>query len=231
MSEKLHKVIASTGSMSRREAERYIAAGKVKVNGQVATLGQRVTAQDRIQVEDKWLQVPAAEQFKRRILLYHKPVGEICTRQDPEGRPTVYANLPKLAQGRWIAVGRLDINTSGLLLFTNDGAYANQLMHPSANIERVYAVRVFGEASNQQLSHLLQGVTLEDGPAKFTRILYQGGKGKNHWYHVALMEGRKREVRRLWESQGISVSRLIRIAYGKHSLPRDLRPGQYIELS
>jgi 23S rRNA pseudouridine2605 synthase len=157
-------------------------------------------------------------------------VGEVCTRKDEKGRPTVFEKLPRIKNGRWIGIGRLDINTSGLLLFTNDGELANKLMHPSGEIEREYAVRVFGEASKETLKKLVDGVELEDGNARFTSIHDGGGKGTNHWYHVTIMEGRNREVRRMWESQGITVSRLIRVRYGPCFLPRDLRPGHYHEL-
>ncbi len=229
--EKLQKVLARSGLGSRRQLEEWIQAGRVSVNGNLAKLGDRVTAKDRILVDGDPIAAHALEDKKTRVLLYHKPEGEICTRSDPEGRPTVFDHLPLLRYGRWISVGRLDINSAGLLIFTNDGELANRLMHPSANLEREYAVRVFGEVDDAMLRRLKKGVELEDGVAKFTSITDKGGEGRNHWYHVTIGEGRKREVRRLWESQsGIKVSRLIRIRFGKVLLPPQLRSGKWVEL-
>ncbi len=165
------------------------------------------------------------------MLAYHKPVGEVCTRSDPEGRPTVFNNIPRLKQGRWLSVGRLDINTSGLLLLTNDGDLANRLMHPSSEIEREYAVRVLGKVDREMVDRLKAGVQLEDGMAAFDDIIDAGGEGANHWYHVVLREGRNREVRRLWESQGLAVSRLTRIRYGNIMLSRRIKKGKWQELS
>lgn len=228
-SEKLQKVLARAGMGSRRELEEWISAGRVKVNGQVARLGDRVTARDRVTVDGKRLAAPTAG-TGHVILLYNKPLGEICTRNDPEGRPTVFDHLPPLQHARWIAVGRLDINTTGLLLFTTDGELANKLMHPSTRIEREYAVRVMGEVTDEMLRTLVRGVALEDGPARFEAISDGGGEGANHWYHVSIQEGRNREVRRLWESQGVKVSRLKRVRYGNIQIPSYVKMGKYAEL-
>ncbi len=226
MTERLQKVMAALGIASRRESERLIEAGRVLVNGQLASLGMKVTASDQLTVDGKLIQRATATPA-HQVLLYHKPEGEVTTRDDPQGRPTVFARLPKVAGQRWVNVGRLDINTAGLLLFTTDGELANRLMHPSYQIERKYAVRILGEVSDTALRALKQGVRLEDGLAKFNTIEDAGGRGANHWYHVTLKEGRNREVRRLWESQGVRVSRLIRIAYGPLHLPSQLRSGRY----
>lgn len=228
--EKLQKVLARAGIGSRREMERWIEAGRVSVNGKTATLGERVTAIDHIAVDNRRLELTATAKQKTRVLMYNKPVGEVCTRSDPEGRKTVFDKLPSLSEGRWIVVGRLDITTTGLLLFTNDGELANRLMHPSSNIEREYAVRVLGEVTAEMLNRLLTGVKLDDGMAKFNTIHDAGGKGANHWYHVILSEGRNREVKRLWESQGLTVSRLTRVRFGKLKLPAYLRLGNWKEI-
>lgn len=228
-SEKLQKVLARAGMGSRRELEEWISAGRVKVNGQIATLGDRVTAADRITVDGKKLAAPSAK-AGHSILLYNKPLGEICTRNDPEGRPTVFDHLPQLQHARWVTVGRLDINTTGLLLFTTDGELANKLMHPSTRIEREYAVRVMGEVTDEMLRNLTRGVELEDGIARFDGISDGGGEGANHWYHVVIQEGRNREVRRLWESQGVKVSRLKRVRYGNIQIPSYVRAGKFVEL-
>lgn len=225
--ERLHKVLARAGFGSRRQMEEWIKEGRVSINGKIATIGESVIEKDRIRVDGK---VVAKERlfFKKiRLIGYHKPVGEICTRDDPEGRRTVFESLPKLRTGRWVAVGRLDLNTSGLILFTTDGELANQLMHPSREIEREYAVRVMGEVDEAMLQRLKSGVELEDGMASFYRIEKAGeGEGKNHWYHVILREGRNREVRRLWESQELQVSRLTRVRYGTIIMPRSIRLGK-----
>ena len=181
-------------------------------------------------IDGKPVSIIPATDFKRRVLIYHKPEGEICARSDPDQRPTVFEHLPLLRGQRWIMIGRLDINTLGLLVFTNDGELAHRLSHPSYEIEREYAVRVLGKVDKKILQRLTQGVELEDGKAAFTRIEERGGSGVNHWYHVVLKEGRNREVRRLWESQGISVSRLMRVRFGNVALPEDLSRGQYREL-
>lgn len=230
MSEKLQKVLARAGFGSRRELETWIAAGRVSINGKVAQLGDRVEPGDTLRVDGRV--VPTRRQLgpRRRVLVYHKPEGEVVTRNDPEGRPTVFEKLPRARGGRWIPVGRLDVNTSGLLLVTTDGELANRLMHPSSAIEREYAVRVYGEVAPETIDRLTQGVELEDGPARFDTVVDAGGEGANHWYHVVLREGRNREVRRLWESQGVVVSRLIRVRYGPVFLNRALRQGNWQEL-
>ncbi|MEW5756702.1 MAG: 23S rRNA pseudouridine(2605) synthase RluB [Pseudomonadota bacterium] len=230
MSEKLQKVLARAGFASRRALEEWITAGRITVNGKIATLGDRVGLRDKIAVDGKPVSLDKLQTPPCRVLLYHKPAGEVCTRSDPEGRPTIFANLPRLKSGQWISVGRLDINTSGLLLLTTDGELANRLMHPSSQIEREYAVRVFGRVDEEMFKRMQEGVLLEDGLASFDEILDAGGDGSNHWYHVILREGRKREVRRLWESQGVSVSRLIRVRFGAFTLERSLRPGKCVDL-
>jgi 23S rRNA pseudouridine2605 synthase len=229
MSEKLHKLLANAGYGSRREMERWIAAGRLTINGKPAVIADRVSEGDKIKLDGRYIDLNFTAK-KPRVLIYHKPEGEICTRHDPEGRADVFSNLPKLKTARWIAVGRLDINTSGLLLFTTDGVLANKLMHPSAEIEREYAVRVLGEVTDDMLKAMQSGVELEDGMAHFDSIVDAGGTGANRWYHVILREGRKREVRRLWESQGVRVSRLQRIRFGDLALSRSLRPGKWRDL-
>ncbi len=226
--EKLQKVLARTGLGSRREMERWIEAGRVAVNGKVAQLGDRVAARDRLSVDGRALETPPAQEA--RCILYHKPPGEVCSRNDPEGRRTVFGRLPNLKTGRWISIGRLDFNTSGLLLFTTDGELANALMHPSSNIEREYMVRVMGDVQEEMLQRMLEGVMLEDGMARFTDIQQIGEGGINRWYCVVLMEGRNREVRRLWESQGLTVSRLKRVRYGDVFIPSKVKQGQWVEL-
>jgi len=230
-SEKLQKVLARAGVNSRRQCEALISEGRVRVNGLVAKLGDRVIEADKISVDEYNLPKHALEHTKSRVLIYHKPEGEICSRSDPQNRPTVFDHLPILRKGRWVAIGRLDLNTSGLLLFTTDGELANQLMHPSGEIEREYAVRIFGDVTDQMIKNLKRGVELEDGVAKFKDIQFKGGEGRNSWYHVVICEGRNREVRRLWESQGgVKVSRLIRVRFGDIILPPLLRPGKWIEM-
>lgn len=230
--EKLQKVLARAGYGSRREIEGWIGEGRVRVNNRVATLGDRVGERDRILVDGKRVPQTRLKERRSRVLIYHKPVGEVCTRVDPEGRETIFAHLPRLVGGRWISIGRLDINTSGLLLLTTDGELANCFMHPSYAIEREYAVRVLGEVDAAMLKRLQTGIELDDGLARFDAIVDAGGDGANHWYHVILREGRNREVRRLWESQeGVQVSRLMRIRFGPVSLPRGQRPGRWEDLS
>ncbi|MBT4518753.1 MAG: pseudouridine synthase [Halieaceae bacterium] len=226
--EKLHKVLARTGLGSRREMERWIERGRVVVNGKIARLGDRVDGRALITVDGRSLS-PAPE-AETRCILYHKPTGEVCTRKDPEGRRTVFERLPKLKSGRWISIGRLDFNTSGLLLFSTDGELANSLMHPSANIEREYMVRVMGKVDDDMLQRMVEGVMLEDGVARFSDIQDGGGSGINRWFYVVLMEGRNREVRRLWESQGLTVSRLKRVRYGDVFIPSKVKQGQWVEL-
>jgi len=227
--EKLQKVLARAGMGSRREMERWIEAGRVAINGRTASLGDRVDGKDRITVDGRPLEPLPAE--KTRCILYHKPTGEVCSRKDPEGRRTVFERLPKLKSGRWISIGRLDFNTSGLLLFTTDGELANALMHPSSNIEREYMVRVMGKVEMEMLHRMVEGVMLEDGMARFTDITDAGGEGINHWFYVVIMEGRNREVRRLWESQGLTVSRLKRVRYGEVFIPSRVKQGQWVELT
>ncbi|HEY1992073.1 MAG TPA: pseudouridine synthase, partial [Gammaproteobacteria bacterium] len=213
---------------SRREIEGWISLGRVSVNGKPAKLGDRVQPSDRVSVDGRAVRgLEHSSDTRRRVILYHKPEGELTTRKDPEGRPTVFEALPRLRGSRWVSVGRLDTNTSGLLIFSNDGELANKLMHPSAEVEREYAVRVLGKVSDEQLLALKRGVSLEDGLAKFDDIQAAGGEGANRWYHVTLKEGRNREVRRLWEAVGLTVSRLIRVRYGSMSLPRNLPRGAW----
>lgn len=230
MSEKLQKVLARAGKGSRREMEAMISAGRVSVDGKVAYLGDRVEGNEQIRLDGHAVKIVDEKEQVCRVLVYNKPEGEMCTRKDPEGRPTVFDRLPQIVGSRWIAVGRLDINTSGMLIFTNDGELANRLMHPSHEVEREYAVRVFGEIDEAMLQRLRNGVQLEDGMAKFKKITYKGGEGRNHWFHVVLTEGRNREVRRLWESQEVQVSRLIRVRYGDLAMERRLPLGGWLEL-
>jgi 23S rRNA pseudouridine2605 synthase len=229
-SERLHKVLARAGFGSRRLMETWIEAGRVSINGKIAGLGDVVNPGDEVRVDGRLVQPDRL--FKRvlRVIGYHKPAGKVCSRSDDQGRPTVYEDLPGARGGRWLSIGRLDFNTTGLLLFTTDGELAHRLMHPSTGVEREYAVRVLGEVKPEALERLRSGVALEDGVAKFDTITDAGGEGANRWYHVTLHEGRNREVRRLWESQGLTVSRLTRVRYGPLSLPRDQRAGRWWEL-
>lgn len=230
-SERLQKILSQAGLGSRREMEKWIERGAVQVNGVVAKIGESATANDIIKVNGKVIDNPLLIKQRTRILLYHKPVGEISSRSDPKFEKTVFDRLPRLKVGRWVQVGRLDLNTSGLLVFTNDGDLANRLMHPKFEFEREYAVRVHGQVSPEMIKNLLKGVMLDDGLAKFKRIEYRGGEGANSWYHAVISEGRNREVRRMWESQGLEVSRLIRIRYASIHMPRFLSRGEHIELS
>jgi len=227
--EKLQKVIARSGHASRRETERLIAQKRVKIDDRMAQLGDRVIGTERIFLDDKELFI-AWEKPRQRVLIYHKPPGEICSRKDPEHPNTIFDDLPNLKIGRWISVGRLDINTSGLILLTNDGELANLLMHPSSEIVREYAVRVLGEVTDDDIEQLKSGVALDDGMAHFDKVTYSGGQGANHWYHVTLKEGRNREVRRIWESLGIIVSRLSRVRYGIVELHRSQKVGRWEEM-
>ncbi|OGT22389.1 MAG: 23S rRNA pseudouridylate synthase B [Gammaproteobacteria bacterium RIFCSPHIGHO2_02_FULL_42_13] len=225
--EKLQKVLANLGLGSRREIEKWIDEGRVRLNDQPAKLGDRASLGDRIHVDDKLIKQHSTHVTPTKILLYHKPEGEICSRSDPEGRRTVFEALPMIKKGRWIMIGRLDINSSGLLLFTNDGELANRHMHPSSQIEREYQVRVLGEVTPEIITRLTKGVRLEEGMARFKSVKLAGGRGANRWYKVILTEGKNREVRRLFESQGLKVSRLMRVRFGSILLPRHLHPGGY----
>lgn len=230
MTERIQKVLANAGHGSRREIESLIRDGKITVNGKLAILGQQIDHKDRIVINSRQIRLQQQRESKPKVIAYYKPTGEICTRKDEKGRNNVFKNLPGLRDSRWINIGRLDMNTTGLLLFTTDGNLANKLMHPSSQIEREYAVRIFGRADKGQMQALRDGVELEDGIAKFTDIVDSGGEGANHWYHVVIMEGRNREVRRLWESQGFQVTRLIRTRFGPYILPRKKRVGQHWRL-
>ncbi len=257
---RIQKYLAAKGIASRRQLEKMIREGRIWINGEPAELGMRVDTGDQIDIYNdpyndsysdhytdndvnhgndfnqgknqgkETLTVNRSDYIETKLLLYNKPEGEVCTRTDPEGRPTVFDHLPELESGRWVVVGRLDINTTGLLLFTTDGELANRLMHPSSQIEREYAVRVYGQVDDEMLAALETGVELEDGLASFSRIEDKGGEGRNHWYHVILKEGRNREVRRLWGHVGAEVSRLIRVRFGHVLLPRDLDLGEWMEL-
>ena len=226
---KLHKVLADAGMGSRREMEELIVAGRVSVNGEPAHIGQRILPTDQVRINGK----PVKRKLPNkppRVLLYHKPTGEIVSHADPEGRPSVFDKLPPMKTAKWVAVGRLDFNTEGLLLLTTSGDLANRFMHPRYNVEREYAVRVIGELEESARQKLLRGVELDDGPANFLRIQDGGGEGTNRWYHVMLAEGRNREVRRMFEAVGLTVSRLIRTRHGPLSLPRGLKRGRWEEL-
>ncbi|HET7809302.1 MAG TPA: pseudouridine synthase [Steroidobacteraceae bacterium] len=229
MSERLQKLLAGAGHGSRRGIEEWIRAGRVTINGRPANLGDRATPSDRICLDGKPLDLGGSADTTE-VLLYHKPLGEVTTRSDPQGRPTVFERLPPAPGGRWIVVGRLDVNTTGLLLFTNDGELAHRLMHPSTEVERVYRVRLRGTPAEPVLDRLRTGVQLEDGPASFDRIERESTEGSHSWFRVTLHEGRNREVRRLFEHQGFEVSKLSRIRYGNVDLPADLRPGGFVTL-
>lgn len=229
---KLHKLLANAGIGSRRSLESLIENGLVEVNGKVVNLGFRTDDENiTVKINGKVVYSPKSRKLENRCLMYYKPEGEISSLSDPQNRPTVFDHLPRLEIGKWINVGRLDLNTSGLLLFTTDGDLAHALMHPRYGIERVYAVRVYGDVSEEQLEQLRNGVLLEDGIGKFDAIEYRGGDNRNHWFHVSLREGRNREVRRLWEAVGLQVSRLIRISYAGFDLDPRMKSGQYRELT
>ena len=230
MSERIQKVLARAGYGSRRQIESLIKEGKVIVNGEVAKLGDQVNIGDTMKLDGSPLSAKRLWQQPQQVLLYNKPVGEVCTRKDPEGRRTIFQSLPTPEEGRWVSVGRLDINTSGLIILTTDGELANRLMHPSNEMDREYAVRVLGVVTPQIMQNLREGVELDDGKAKFADIQEAGGEGANHWYHVVIQEGRNREVRRLWESQGVQVSRLMRVRYGPIIIPSQLKMGRWMML-
>ncbi|MEO1034621.1 MAG: pseudouridine synthase [Pseudomonadota bacterium] len=231
MQERLQKLLANAGHGSRREIERWIESGRVAVNGDTAVLGQKVSGDDHVTVDGRRVNLTAAKHRKALYLRYNKPAGEICTRRDEQHRRTVFQSLPKVRSGRWVAVGRLDLNTSGLMIFTTDGELANRLMHPSNAIERRYLVRVHGSPSEDIQRRLIVGVDLDDGPARFESLVERNRGGANRWFEVTLKEGRNREVRRLWETVGCSVSRLTRVAYGPIKLDKKLRQGQYAYLT
>ena len=227
--ERLQKLLAQSGVGSRREMEGLIAEGRVSVNGEVAQLGQSASPGDRVKVNGRLVQLKFANRLPR-VIMYHKPEGEIVSRDDPGRRPNVFTALPRMHGGRWVAVGRLDFNTSGLLLFTTSGELANRLMHPRYNLVREYAVRVLGDLPADAQKRLLDGIELDDGVAQFASLIEAGGDGANHWYRVSLFEGRNREVRRMFEAVGVTVSRLMRVRYGPFALPPNLRRGQVAEL-
>lgn len=224
--DRIQKFLAHQGVASRRQVDQMLQQGRISVNGQIAKPGDQVSGQEKISLDGKIIRINQHD-LKPKLLMYHKPVGEVCSRADPEGRKDVFSSLPGLGRGRWVSIGRLDINTSGLILFTNQGELANRLMHPSFAVEREYAVRVHGSVNQDMINQLQKGVALEDGIARFEQIIDSGGEGTNHWYHVILREGRNREVRRLWEAVGVEVSRLQRVRYDQFSLPKWLKPGKY----
>jgi 23S rRNA pseudouridine2605 synthase len=228
--ERLQKVLADAGLGSRREIEQWIRDGRVNLNGRRARLGARAEPEDRIEIDGRPVAHKRLAAQERFVILYNKTEGEVVTRNDPEGRRTVFQRLPRPPRGRWITVGRLDVNSAGLLLFTNDGELANRLMHPKYGIDREYAVRVHGEVDQDMVRELVNGVQLEDGMARFEDVVDSGGEGQNHWFHVVIMEGRKREVRRLWEAVGVTVSRLKRVRYGPVILNSAVKAGQWREL-
>ncbi len=227
---RVQKMLARAGLGSRRQIEQWIIDGKVFINGHLAKLGDQCSVRDRVVVNGHQINLVKRSSVPTRVLVYHKPVGEVVTRRDPDGRPVVFTQLPKLETGRWIAVGRLDIATQGLLLVTTNGELANRLMHPQHEFEREYAVRIFGQVNDAMLKRLTAGVELEDGPARFDKLEAAGGEGANQWFHVVVKEGRNRLVRRLWESQGVTVSRLIRLRFGEIGLPPRLKARTFMEL-
>ncbi len=229
--ERIQKVLARGGLASRREIERWIDEGRISVNGEIIKPGYKLKSADKVVLNGRLIQWQKYAQQTTRVLVYNKPTGELVSRRDPKGRPTVFSQLPKLDVGRWISVGRLDINTSGLLVLTNNGELANRLMHPSSEIDREYAVRILGEVTEEMIERLKTGVELEDGMAQFSDIQFYSGEGANKWFHVVVKEGRNRLVRRLWESQNVTVSRLMRVRYGPATLPENVRAKSYYELN
>ncbi|MCL1860344.1 MAG: pseudouridine synthase [Proteobacteria bacterium] len=227
--ERLQKVLARAGVASRRQIEEWVEEGRILVNDQPASLGQKVGPGDRVKLNGRLVQLRFGARAPR-VLIYHKPEGEIVSRNDPEGRPSVFERLPALRRGRWLAIGRLDFNTSGLLLFTDDGNLANRMMHPRYGFEREYAVRLLGELGDEHIRALTEGIALEDGPARFSSLRNEGGEGVNRWYRVILPEGRNREVRRMFEAIGFTVSRLMRVRYGPVELPPRLKRGMWMEM-
>ena len=229
--ERIQKVLSRAGLGSRREIERWITEGKIRINEKPSKLGDRIVPGDQVKVNGRRVDLDKFSEQAPRVLIYYKPTGEVVTRRDPEGRPVIFTQLPKLAVGRWITVGRLDINTQGLLLVTNHGELAHRLMHPSTEIIREYAVRVFGKVTNEVIERLKSGVDLEDGMAHFDSITFAGGEGINRWYKVTVTEGRNRLIRRLWESQELVVNRLMRVRYGPVYLPENLKARLFYELN
>ncbi|MCL2162353.1 MAG: pseudouridine synthase [Betaproteobacteria bacterium] len=227
--ERLQKVLARTGLASRRQIEEWVEEGRILVNEEPANLGQKIGPGDRVKLNGRLIQLRFGARAPR-VLIYHKPEGEIVSRNDPQGRPSVFERLPPLRRGRWLAIGRLDYNTSGLLLLTDDGDLANRMMHPRYGFEREYAVRLLGELGDEHIRALTEGVVLEDGPARFSSLRAQGGEGVNRWYRVVLPEGRNREVRRMFEAVGFTVSRLMRVRYGPVELPPRLKRGMWMEM-
>lgn len=228
--QRIQKLLANAGLASRREVESWIEAGRIQINGRRAGLGDQAGEGDHLTLDDKPITLDAGMLPERRVLIYHKPTGEMTTRKDPRGRPTIFDQLPSLKRGRWVAVGRLDFNTSGLMVLTTDGQLAARLMHPSTQVLREYAVRIWGELPAEAVERLLKGVRLDDGMARFESLVEGGASGSNQWVHVVLREGRYREVRRLFEAVGVTVSRLMRVRYGPLSLPPDLPRGKWREL-
>ncbi len=227
--QRLHKVLAQSGLGSRRDMEALIEQGRVRINGQVAEVGASIGEEDRVTVDQRPVRLQRGEP-KIRVLLYHKPEGEIVSRADPQGRPSVFTSLPIIKGGKWVSVGRLDFNTSGLLIFTTSGTLAQRLTHPSFEVEREYAVRTIGSLSEEQMREACRDIPLEDGPAHFESLIDLGGEGSNHWYRVVLREGRNREVRRMFAAMHCMVGRLMRVRFGAVVLPPRLKRGQFIEL-